>query len=107
MPQGIINVHAILSSFTCPRMTIYHQMKPEILKFIAHQSVIITFILHRSYILYNGVKAEYHSHTLVSSGFFIDKMSDYGMGFLMAGVALIVSALFLLLLNQMNRRAGR
>lgn len=77
-------------------------MKPEILKFIAHQSVIITFILHR-----NGAKAAHHSHTLVSSGFFIDKMSDYGMGFLMAGVALIVSALFLLLLNQMNRRAGR
>ncbi|XP_071752976.1 monocarboxylate transporter 13 [Centroberyx gerrardi] len=38
------------------------------------------------------------------AGFFIDKMSDYGMGFLMAGVALIVSALFLLLLHQMNRR---
>lgn len=32
-------------------------------------------------------------------------MSDYGTGFLMAGVALIVSALFLLLLHQMNRRA--
>lgn len=31
-------------------------------------------------------------------------MSDYGTGFLMAGVALIVSALFLLLLHQMNRR---
>ena len=31
-------------------------------------------------------------------------MSDYGTGFLMAGVALIVSALFLLLLDQMNRR---
>ncbi|KAM7396377.1 hypothetical protein PAMP_019422 [Pampus punctatissimus] len=38
------------------------------------------------------------------AGFFIDKMSDYGMGFLMAGVALIISALFLLLLHQMNRR---
>ncbi|XP_075938289.1 monocarboxylate transporter 13-like [Anarhichas minor] len=38
------------------------------------------------------------------AGFFIDKMSDYGTGFLMAGVALIVSALFLLLLHQMNRR---
>uniref|UniRef100_A0A672ZIH0 Si:dkey-246g23.4 n=1 Tax=Sphaeramia orbicularis TaxID=375764 RepID=A0A672ZIH0_9TELE len=38
------------------------------------------------------------------AGFFIDKMSDYGTGFLMAGVALIVSALFLLLLRQMNRR---
>lgn len=37
-------------------------------------------------------------------GFFIDKMSDYGTGFLMAGVALIVSALFLLLLDQMSRR---
>lgn len=32
-------------------------------------------------------------------------MSDYGTGFLMAGVALIVSALFLLLLHQINRRA--
>lgn len=31
-------------------------------------------------------------------------MSDYGTGFLMAGVALIVSAMFLLLLHQMNRR---
>lgn len=31
-------------------------------------------------------------------------MSDYGTGFLMAGVALIVSALFLLLLDQMSRR---
>ncbi|XP_070686850.1 monocarboxylate transporter 13 [Pempheris klunzingeri] len=38
------------------------------------------------------------------AGFFIDKMSDYGTGFLMAGVALIVSALFLLLLHQMNHR---
>lgn len=38
------------------------------------------------------------------AGFFIDKMSDYGTGFLMAGVALIVSAMFLLLLSQMNRR---
>uniref|UniRef100_A0A667ZMC5 Si:dkey-246g23.4 n=1 Tax=Myripristis murdjan TaxID=586833 RepID=A0A667ZMC5_9TELE len=36
------------------------------------------------------------------AGFFIDKMSNYGTGFLMAGVALIVSALFLLLLHQMN-----
>ncbi|XP_060892734.1 monocarboxylate transporter 2 [Labrus mixtus] len=41
------------------------------------------------------------------AGFFIDKMSDYGMGFIMAGVALIVSALFLLLLHQMNRRGQR
>lgn len=39
-----------------------------------------------------------------SVGFFIDKMSDYGAGFLMAGVALLVSAMFLLLLHQMNRR---
>ncbi|CAJ1057224.1 monocarboxylate transporter 2 [Xyrichtys novacula] len=41
------------------------------------------------------------------AGFFIDKMSDYGTGFLMAGVALIVSAMFLLLLHQMNHRAQR
>ncbi|KAM9351935.1 monocarboxylate transporter 13 [Symphorus nematophorus] len=41
------------------------------------------------------------------AGLFIDKMSDYGTGFLMAGVALIVSALFLLLLQQMNRRNQR
>ncbi|XP_034540647.1 monocarboxylate transporter 2 [Notolabrus celidotus] len=41
------------------------------------------------------------------AGFFIDKMSDYGTGFLMAGVALIVSAMFLLLLHQMNRRGQR
>lgn len=39
------------------------------------------------------------------AGFFIDKMSDYGTAFLMAGVALIVSALFLLLLHQMNHRS--
>uniref|UniRef100_A0A3P9CJA2 Si:dkey-246g23.4 n=1 Tax=Maylandia zebra TaxID=106582 RepID=A0A3P9CJA2_9CICH len=38
------------------------------------------------------------------AGFFIDKMSDYGTGFLMAGVSLIVSALFLLLLHITNRR---
>ncbi|XP_036961756.1 monocarboxylate transporter 2 [Acanthopagrus latus] len=38
------------------------------------------------------------------AGFFIDKMSDYGTGFLMAGVALLVSAMFLLLLHQMNLR---
>ncbi|XP_063052902.1 monocarboxylate transporter 13 [Engraulis encrasicolus] len=38
------------------------------------------------------------------AGFFIDKMGDYGTGFLMAGVALLVSALFLLLLDQMSRR---
>lgn len=35
---------------------------------------------------------------------FIDKMSDYGTGFLMAGVALLVSALFLLVLQQMNKK---
>ncbi|KAG8012444.1 Monocarboxylate transporter 7 [Nibea albiflora] len=40
------------------------------------------------------------------AGFFIDQMSDYGAGFLMAGVALIMSAMFLLLLHQMNPRAG-
>ncbi|CAG5958413.1 unnamed protein product [Menidia menidia] len=39
------------------------------------------------------------------AGFFIDKMDNYGTGFLMSGVALIVSALFLLILHQMNRRA--
>lgn len=31
-------------------------------------------------------------------------MSDYGTGFLMAGVALLVSALFLLVLQQMNKK---
>ncbi|XP_018594795.2 monocarboxylate transporter 13 [Scleropages formosus] len=41
------------------------------------------------------------------AGAFIDKMSDYGMGFLIAGVALIVSALFLLLLQQINSRGQR
>ncbi|XP_056138380.1 monocarboxylate transporter 2 [Lampris incognitus] len=39
------------------------------------------------------------------AGLLIDRMSDYGTGFLMAGVALIVSALFLLLLHHMNRRS--
>ncbi|XP_038149941.1 monocarboxylate transporter 13 [Cyprinodon tularosa] len=38
------------------------------------------------------------------AGFFIDKMDNYGTGFLMSGVALIVSALFLLILHQMSRR---
>ncbi|XP_037307485.2 monocarboxylate transporter 2 [Pungitius pungitius] len=38
------------------------------------------------------------------AGFFIDKMSDYGTGFLMAGVSLIVSAIFLLLLHHTNRK---
>ncbi|MEQ2308838.1 hypothetical protein AMECASPLE_032383 [Ameca splendens] len=38
------------------------------------------------------------------AGFFIDKMENYGTGFIMSGVALIVSALFLLILHQMNRR---
>lgn len=38
------------------------------------------------------------------AGIFIDKMSDYGAGFLMAGVALLVSALFLLVLHQMNKK---
>lgn len=38
------------------------------------------------------------------AGFFIDKMGDYGTGFIMAGVALIISALFLLILHQMNSR---
>lgn len=42
--------------------------------------------------------------TLDSAGIFIDEMNDYSAGFLMAGVALIVSALFLLLLNHMNRK---
>ena len=63
-------------------LVIYHQMKP---KWFRNQTGDC-------------------SHTLLSSGFFIDKMSDYGTGFLMAGVALIVSAMFLLLLHQMNRR---
>lgn len=31
-------------------------------------------------------------------------MNDYGAGFLMAGVALLVSALFLLVLHQMNKK---
>lgn len=31
-------------------------------------------------------------------------MSDYGTGFLMAGVAILVSALFLLVLQQMNKK---
>ncbi|XP_041853144.1 monocarboxylate transporter 13 isoform X2 [Melanotaenia boesemani] len=39
------------------------------------------------------------------AGFFIDKMDNYGTGFLMSGAALIVSALFLLILHQMNRRS--
>lgn len=56
---------------------------------------------------YDCVKAANHSHALFPSGVFIDKMSDYGMGFIMSGVALIVSALFLLLLHQMNRRGQR
>ncbi|KAI7802156.1 hypothetical protein IRJ41_002153 [Triplophysa rosa] len=38
------------------------------------------------------------------AGIFIDEMNDYSAGFLMAGVALIVSALFLLLLHQMNKK---
>ncbi|XP_056621512.1 monocarboxylate transporter 13 [Triplophysa dalaica] len=38
------------------------------------------------------------------AGIFIDEMNDYSAGFLMAGVALIVSALFLLLLHHMNRK---
>ncbi|XP_051953726.1 monocarboxylate transporter 7 isoform X1 [Xyrauchen texanus] len=38
------------------------------------------------------------------AGLFIDKMNDYGAGFLMAGVALIISALFLLLLHHMNKK---
>ncbi|KAG7229841.1 hypothetical protein INR49_012490 [Caranx melampygus] len=41
------------------------------------------------------------------AGYFIDKMSDYGMGFIMAGAALIASALFLLLLRQINRKGQR
>ncbi|XP_052438428.1 monocarboxylate transporter 13 [Carassius gibelio] len=38
------------------------------------------------------------------AGIFIDKMSDYGAGFLMAGVTILVSALFLLVLQQMNKK---
>uniref|UniRef100_A0A087Y1T2 Monocarboxylate transporter 13 n=1 Tax=Poecilia formosa TaxID=48698 RepID=A0A087Y1T2_POEFO len=41
------------------------------------------------------------------AGFFIDKMENYGMGFLMSGVALIVSALFLLILHQMNQQSQK
>lgn len=41
------------------------------------------------------------------AGFFIDQMSDYGAGFLMAGTALFISVLFLLLLHQMNRHNQR
>ncbi|XP_073706700.1 monocarboxylate transporter 2 [Garra rufa] len=37
------------------------------------------------------------------AGIFIDKMSDYGAGFLMAGVAFLISALFLLVLQQMDK----
>lgn len=41
------------------------------------------------------------------AGFFIDQMDDYGAGFIMAGAALIISVLFLFLLDQMNRRGQR
>ncbi|XP_034444494.1 monocarboxylate transporter 13 isoform X3 [Hippoglossus hippoglossus] len=41
------------------------------------------------------------------AGYFIDKMGNYGTGFIMAGVSLLVSALFLLLLHQMTRRGQR
>lgn len=51
------------------------------------------------------MEAANRSLALFLAGFFIDKMSDYGTGFLMAGVALLVSAMFLLLLHQMNLRA--
>lgn len=40
----------------------------------------------------------------LSTGIFIDTMSDYGAGFLMAGVALLVSALFLIVLHFMNKK---
>uniref|UniRef100_A0A8C6Q0H1 Si:dkey-246g23.4 n=1 Tax=Nothobranchius furzeri TaxID=105023 RepID=A0A8C6Q0H1_NOTFU len=39
------------------------------------------------------------------AGFFIDTMESYGAGFLLSGAALIISALFLLILHQMNRRS--
>ncbi|XP_072551593.1 monocarboxylate transporter 7 [Salminus brasiliensis] len=38
------------------------------------------------------------------AGLFIDKMGNYSTGFLMAGVALILSTFFLLLLHQMTKR---
>uniref|UniRef100_W5LKH8 Monocarboxylate transporter 13 n=1 Tax=Astyanax mexicanus TaxID=7994 RepID=W5LKH8_ASTMX len=38
------------------------------------------------------------------AGLFIDKMGNYSTGFLMAGIALILSSFFLLLLDQMTRR---
>ncbi|KAL1256998.1 hypothetical protein QQF64_012543 [Cirrhinus molitorella] len=41
------------------------------------------------------------------AGIFIDRMSDYSAGFLMAGVALLVSALFLLVLEQMNKKGTK
>lgn len=41
------------------------------------------------------------------AGFFIDQLDDYGAGFIMAGAALIISVLFLFLLDQMNQRAQR
>lgn len=70
----------------------------------AFQSGIYVVNRPKDFKIYDCVKAANHSHALFPLGFFIDKMSDYGTGFLMAGVALIVSALFLLLLHQMNRR---
>ncbi|KAK7891377.1 hypothetical protein WMY93_023340 [Mugilogobius chulae] len=41
------------------------------------------------------------------AGFFIDQMGDYGAGFLMAGAALIMSVLFLILLELMHRKGQR
>uniref|UniRef100_H2MM77 Si:dkey-246g23.4 n=1 Tax=Oryzias latipes TaxID=8090 RepID=H2MM77_ORYLA len=41
------------------------------------------------------------------AGFFIDKMDSYGTGFLMSGVALLTSALFLLVLNLMMQKDQR
>lgn len=38
------------------------------------------------------------------AGFFIDQMDDYGMGFFMAGTALIISVLFLILLEVKSQR---
>lgn len=73
----------------------------------AFQSEIHVVIRLKHYKKYECVKAANNSLTLCPLGFLIDKMSDYGTGFLMAGVALIVSALFLLLLHQMNRQSQR
>lgn len=105
-PRGVVNVCAVLSSLRL--LGLVHTWV-FIISWCPRHYVLPFSILHENciWLVWCDSWMSLTGSSCLCLGLFIDKMSDYGMGFLMAGVALIISALFLLVLNQMNRRSSR